>query len=338
MGNTGVEMTTVGLGWLQATIRSMSSPDVAALVGGAFGSMPEDRDGGNRWYRSSAEVGHWAFLAWSPRTRPGAKETYLEIRQSGFDVLGGKAGIELARQVVGLEAHVTRVDGYYDDRLRRAEPGTVADAFRKRLTLTHLTRVREVQTFVRRGPGALEAAGASTYLGSVKSLALIRVYDKAAESGVAGAGVRWEVQLRDERAGSFLQGAVAAGERLGNHVLGTIRGLVDFTQRKDGSRGDRAELLDWWASIIGDAERAMLRLPSKEDGLEQIAMWLYKQVAPSLALVELGYGVEFVRELLNSGARRLTVGQLRLLAGLAPDGASGEPAAILSDGAGVGAS
>jgi hypothetical protein len=40
VGNTGVEMTNVGLGWLQATVRSVKSADVSSLVTRAFGSEP----------------------------------------------------------------------------------------------------------------------------------------------------------------------------------------------------------------------------------------------------------------------------------------------------------
>lgn len=213
------------------------------------------------------------------------------------------------------EAHLTRVDGYYDDQTRHVEPETVAQAFRDGQALSHLARVREIRQYQGRArpDGPMLVAGVTTYLGSPKSEAMVRVYDKAAESGNAGAGVRWEVQLRGKRAGLFLMGAIAAGDHLGAHVLGTIRGLVDFRARPAGVRGDRGRLLDWWAAIVGDADRVTLSLPAKQDSLGRRARWLGRQVAPTLALVGIGYGTDWLNALVEAGEERLTRAQLALV-------------------------
>jgi hypothetical protein len=42
----------------------------------------------------------------------------------------------------------TRMDGFYDDLARHAEPATVAEAFRERQAVSHLRRVRELREFV----------------------------------------------------------------------------------------------------------------------------------------------------------------------------------------------
>lgn len=52
MGNTGVEMTGVGLGWLQGTVKKVDPQRIVALLASALGSESEARAGGTRCTRS----------------------------------------------------------------------------------------------------------------------------------------------------------------------------------------------------------------------------------------------------------------------------------------------
>jgi phage replication initiation protein len=157
--------------------------------------------------------------------------------------------------------------------------------------------------------------GATTYLGSSQSEAIVRVYDKAAESGHANAGVRWELQARADRAARFVDGAVHASNGLASYILAAIRGLIDFRERTVNGRADRAALLPWWAAIIGDADRVGLNGPTKVDSLEQRAAWVERQVAPSLAMLVSAYGTDWLRWVLEMGEERLTEHQRRLASG-----------------------
>jgi DNA relaxase NicK len=291
-------MTGAGLGWLQGTVRNTAPEPVIALLGAAFGADPEIRSGGTHWYAESMSIGLHALVAWAPRARPEAAETYFEVHQTGLDELGGARSLRLAGDLHEAGARFTRVDGYFDDRARHVEPPGVAEAFRQRLAVSHIRRVRELRAYVLAdGMEGVRPDGATTYLGSSKSEAMVRIYDKAAESGRASAGVRWEVQMRGRRAGLFAAGAVAGRDGLGAYVVGCIRGLVDFRARAGAVRGDRAPLIDWWAAIVADAERVKLNAPAKVDYLEKRANWLVRQAAPSLALVWMAYGVADHRNL-----------------------------------------
>jgi hypothetical protein len=254
------------------------------------------------------------LVAWSPRSRPDVAETYVEVRQSGLDELGGLAAIALAAQLLASGVRFSRADGYYDDRARHAEPATVADAFRRGDVLTHIRHFQEIRGFVTDGPdGTAIPSGATTYLGSAKSETRVRVYDKAAESRRPDAGIRWELQLRGKHAARFVDGAVRAREQLGSHVLACIRGLADFRDRSGHERGDRAPLLDWWAAIVGDAERVRLSGPARVDVLADKAAWLDRQAAPTLALCHFAYGPDWLDGLLREGERRLTDSDWKLL-------------------------
>jgi Replication initiation factor len=314
VGNTGVEMTGVGLGWLQGTIKWVKPQQVLHLLSDAIGSEAEDRPGGTRWYSESATIGLHALAAWAPRNRPDAVETYFEVRQSALDELGGAASLSLAAQLQDLGARFSRVDGYYDDRVRRVESSGVAEAFRRGDTLTHVRRMKVFNKFTTAPDGDVIPDGSTVYIGSATSAAMLRVYDKAAESGRPDAGVRWELQLRHEHATRFVAGAVASGDRLGAYVLGSIRDLVDFRDRSGHGRGDRSPLLDWWAAIVGDAERVGLNGPARVDSLARRGAWLERQAAPSLALLYFAHGPDWLNDLLRSGQERLTETERRLLA------------------------
>jgi DNA relaxase NicK len=234
-----------------------------------------------------------ALAAWAPRNRPDAVETYFEVRQSALDELGGAASLSLAAHLHDLGARFSRVDGCYDDRVRRAESADVAEAFRRGDTLTHVRRMKVFNKYTTTPDGDVMLDGSAVYIGSATSAAMLRVYDKAAESGRPDAGIRWELQLSHEHATRFVAGAVASGDHLGAYVLASIRGLVDFRDRSGHERGD--------------AERIGLNGPARVDSLERRGAWLARQAAPSLALLYFALGPDWLNDLLRSGQERLTV-------------------------------
>jgi hypothetical protein len=320
VGNTGVEMTRAGLGWLQGTVKKVDPSEVIALLAATIGWESEARPGGTRWYSESVTIGLHVLVAWAPRDRPDAVETYFEVHQSALDELGGAASLQLAAELLAVGARFSRADGYYDDRLRHAEPGTVAEAFRRGDVLTRLRGIEERRKSVRVGKDGRIVDAVTVYLGSRKSGALVRVYDKEAESGRSGAGVRWELELHGPHAVRFVAGAIAAGDELGAYVLACIRGLIDFCDRTGEERGDRAALLDWWAAIVGGAGRMGLTGPARVDSLSKRAVWVWRQVAPSLALLYRAFGPNWLKDLLRNGEERLTEADWRLLGRAQPAG------------------
>jgi hypothetical protein len=295
VSDTGVETPpSVGWGWLKGTLRGRSD-DVLAILSEYFGTA-EERPGGLRWYRHSADVGDLGVrVAWAPRTRSNrADEVMFDVPQRALDTLGWQGAVKLAGDLLAAGARFSRVDAYLDDRARVADPELVLGAFRAGHTLSH-TRTWD--------SAANSEGGFTAYLGSRASDLLLRVYRRWVVTRDDRDGVRWELEAKGERSHALALLLVAA-DVPGAAVMGAIRGLVDFRERRD-SHPERAPLLDWWERLVGLAERTRLAAARRVDTLAARLRWLREQVAPSLALAWVAQGDDVLRELVASGERRL---------------------------------
>jgi hypothetical protein len=123
-----------------------------------------------------------------------------------------------------------------------------------------VTRVQQ-STFLRsKGP----KGGDTWYLGGSKGDARLRVYDKARESEGEVDAIRWELQLRGDRAkDAVVMLACEANARGGD--LGAVMGwsiqqqlvrFVDFRQRDQDSNISRCDRLYWFCALVEGAEKA----------------------------------------------------------------------------------
>jgi hypothetical protein len=292
-----VEITpTLGIGWLQGTLRG-SIDECRDRLTSVLGRW-EERDGGTKWYRRSASLGDLgAMLAWEPRgsaNRPN--EILVIVPQSSLDVLGWDAGVELYGLLVDvLGLRVSRLDLYYDDAERVVDPRAVLDAINDGRAVTHARYTRAVSD---------SNDGWTTYVGRRSSEQMLRCYRKWAESGDDTAGVRWELELRGPRAVAVSE-AVLTSEAPARAFWGVLRGFIDFRERVGVQNGDRAPLVDWWARLIGSADRVVLATARRVESLHRRMQWLIRQAAPALASVMVAHGEVWIAQLLDDGVRRM---------------------------------
>jgi hypothetical protein len=287
---------TVGLGWLQGTTRTADRDALTARLGAIFGEVRE-RASGLQWYRESATVGgSGVVVGWAPRSASSlASEVFVMVPQSALDALGCDGSLALLGELVedyGLRP--SRLDIYLDDRARLADPADVLDAIERGQVRSHVRAWRTVRD---------STGGMTTYLGSRQGDAMVRVYRKWAESGDPEQGVRWEMECRGERAQlvTAMVLPVASSVGLAGVYLGLLRAFVDFVQRGEGQRGDRAPLLGWWAALVGSAGRVGPVLARVKDSLQRRREWVRRQVAPSLALLFAVDGSDGVSDIIREG-------------------------------------
>ena len=165
-----------------------------------------------------------------------------------------------------------------------------------------VTRSQE-QTLVEKVKGKGKG-GKTLYLGSLRgSRALVRIYDKHAEAGLDYKLLRVEVQLRREWA-KVAYRLWRAGVDMRSFLLKHI----DFRDKNSSNHPSRRRRLDWWEAALDSANLMKIVYHSAETvvcAVEKTAAWLHRQVATSLAKMQLVLGEGFVRGLLYAGHSKL---------------------------------
>lgn len=138
-------------------------------------------------------------------------------------------------------------------------------------------------------------SGETLYLGSPHSQTLLRIYDKRAELQAKGRsdwesyGIRWELQLKQERAqvcGQVL--AYLEETDWMEFVIGVLRSYVDFrhTIREEADEERyRAPLLGWWQELTDGFRKGRLVIEKDEQSLPKVKRWVKHSVAPMLAVI-----------------------------------------------------
>jgi DNA relaxase NicK len=292
---TGVEMPTVGVGWLRGTLRADPETVFDALA--PFFGRPTVRPGGTRWYAASASlIDRRVQVAWDGYGS-AAGTTMVDVTQTALDHLGWQRSLDLAASLRELGFRPSRVDVYMDDRARLADPLDVHAALEAGQAVTHAQGYQLTTN---------SYGGATTYLGRRTSERFLRVYRKGHETAdQADPRNRWELETKGLAAADVLL-ALTTTDQPAAAVVAAIVGFVDFRDRAGVQHGDRAPRLDWWTALVGTLARVKGAARQRIDTLARRALWVRTQVAPSLAVLvaAVGYGDVWLAELLHDGRRR----------------------------------
>ncbi len=311
----------LGLGPLKGTIRGDLAELQALLVEFLGEALPMGF--GNAWYSAGVKVGQLGSRLYSaPRLGGAARRTeaLFEVTQSACDALGFERTRELARRLAAFAPHWTRLDVHWDDRAVHQTPRGAIEAFKAG---QYLGRVK-TWSFWENGDG-----GETAYIGSRQSGQLVRIYNADPLHG-AGTGVRWELEAHRDHAGELVARLLLRDDDtpLGDVFWATVRGVVDFVDRPEGTaHGERFAPLAWWATLTANVPRAPMKLARVPQLLETKMEWLARGVAPSLALVLAAMTgdngqegraaqvrrVRYLRLLVQGGADRLSADALALI-------------------------
>lgn len=295
MRSGGPERPRLGLGWIQGTTRTADRAWVLLALASMWpGAVVKVRDRGVQWYDRSATVGaRGVLVAWEPKSSSSSPaEVFIQIPQGALDALGWEGQVRLASVLADLGLRASRVDVYWDDLARIADPeAEVLASMVRRDTLSRVKKWKRIGD---------SDGGATAYIGSRQAECMIRVYRKWIESGDDRDGVRWELEAKGERAVLVL--ALMVGSRAPADTFWTLlRAFVDFRDRSGHVRGDEAPMLAWWSALVQSAGRARLVMPVHSHPLAATFAWLRRAVAPSLALGFALGGSAFVDELIRTG-------------------------------------
>jgi phage replication initiation protein len=226
--------------------------------------------------------------------------TYDELRSLASWVVDEKGG------------HVGRLDNAFDDREGLA---SIADVARAVKTGQAVMRAQQWRQIEGGNVDSQVSTGATFELGSRESQTFIRIYDKALEQGakgieVTGPWVRWELELKEERAHVCALALIALNEtQYRQFLIGVLMSAVDFrdcTSEDDTNARVRAPRLPWWVALTDGFARARLSMDKPERKIEDVKAWVANSLAPTLALVYLHpeAGPEWLQSVIDNGDRR----------------------------------
>jgi DNA relaxase NicK len=194
--------------------------------------------------------------------------------------------------ILSHDGHLTRLDCALDDRTCTVQLQTIKGAIENGQCVTRADRMHIIASrSIHKGT----PSGETVYLGSPHSQTLLRIYDKRAEqqakerNGWEAYGIRWELQLKQERAQVCGQ-VLAYLEETDwlEFIIGVLRSYVDFrdTNREEADEDRyRAPLLGWWQELTDGFRKGRLVIEKDEQSLPKVKRWVKQSVAPMLAVI-----------------------------------------------------
>lgn len=134
--------------------------------------------------------------------------------------------------------------------------------------------------------------GRTVYFGSSGSNKLVRIYDKAAESGGIQDCVRYEVQWRDELAHAVFSSIAGYTDWDSSVMAASDRavGAIGFV-RRDNSVLSRCDLIPWWDAFVSAVGTAVkTSVPKLQSMVSDKARWIERQVIRTISVISACWG------------------------------------------------
>ena len=125
-----------------------------------------------------------------------------------------------------------------------------------------------------------EVRGHTLYLGSRTSDIMLRVYDKQVEQGVDFSWVRWELELKDERASQALA-LMLSGASIGSICLGILKNYFRIIILDDTNKSRCSTDIEY-ARFLSGVESLRLYIPKADKTLDDKREWIVRQVMPTM--------------------------------------------------------
>lgn len=148
-----------------------------------------------------------------------------------------------------------------------------------------VTKFRTYKRVIEASISGSDLKGETLYIGSNKSDAFIRIYNKALEQNMADMDwIRWEIQLRDARSEAFVDMLLSDELKpvsFASAAVSLLAGFLRFIELDNANRS-RCSTCEKWLEFIASASALRLSVPKKEASIDTKLEWIQKQVAPSL--------------------------------------------------------
>jgi len=307
--NTGAQITAPTenqclIDWFAFTVPHLDPYRVIEMMGFKGGLFTELERGG-MGYKKRLQYGHITVFY------DGSENMGCHVEMSGQGCreyeTSSHSWLDLIAIVELDKGKLTRLDiaiDTVDDSLRL---GQINYALRSGNIRTQFTKTRTTESADITAEG-LKNKSRTRYFGSGTSRVMFRIYDKAAQLGLESKWLRFELQLRDDRA------TVAAGEILRRNDLGFVAaGIINqyiAFIKNDDSNKSRCTLQDWWFNWLHHTEKLKITTAKAIKLVSQVQEYIKKQYAPTLAMIKKAVGVsdfsDFLKDVISDGYNRLS--------------------------------
>lgn len=148
--------------------------------------------------------------------------------------------------------------------------------------------------------------GRTIYFGSRKSTSYIRIYDKAAEQGVAGHWIRVEFEFKQETAMRIVNAMCLVGEGFPEYFSEVANHYLRFIELDDTNRS-RCSLSSFWSDFLGTFKKSSLTTGKhKSQNISKLFSYILHAFAPSLYTIAQVFPAEFITDMIwRNGIGRL---------------------------------
>ncbi|KKM81033.1 hypothetical protein LCGC14_1333890 [marine sediment metagenome] len=340
--NTGIVNTNITMDYLSFTVEN-TKENVGRIMGAFDIDKLEELSYGGYGYASSAMILDGGKVFWHSE-RP---EMGMHIRLNSKSLaLINMTPLGLLNRVIEWGGKFRRMDIAFDDRDGRLD----LDKMHEKLSNGEVvTRWRRVARITGKEVGGAEKSGDTVAVGVRASNSYLRMYDKKLERAAKNVDVtdiehwiRVELELKADKANEFgrilaKRAHVQLKETVGELCANLLWGLLDF---KDVNNADdnktRWDTSDFWAEFLRASSKLKLSTPKEEGTLDDSKDWVWKVVAPTLAMIILSRdddkgmsGYDFIMECVVKGEERMSRSQQRKLFSYNNDGCAKKIEGIL---------
>lgn len=292
---TGVEVT-VGIHWYRGTIHQRSVHDVLQFLVARYSESVVVLDRGRHGYTDGYLVGNMRVYVHPERLDMGVM---FEVEGEGCEVLGSG---EIAHVALELGARASRLDLAVDG--CPFEPARLRDAWRAgnvRTRVKVMANARRDRLW-RNCEWTEKPDGDMFRMGRRSSTQYARCYDRRGLT-------RFELELKGEAAAAganeLLEALRSDANAFRMGVLGWVRRFVDFVDRESRGHASRCQLLPFWEAFVAGVDVARVTLAGAvQRTIQEVLAWVDRQVAPSLALLVVGFGKDEVLRIAERGHLR----------------------------------
>jgi len=295
VSNTGVKWTKdeikpvfeVGIDWIAGTTNESRSTELMAELGQFFTDEFVDQERGVGFYQESYKSTLGILVGLKPHGTD-RDDCYFSIPGSVVGAIAHERIHELVRLLIyKYDFHFSRMDLKLDDYSKTITPELAYAAIRDNENGESVSGFRAYQWIESNHKKGIVGNTLNLgRLGNKGSGKYLVIYNKAIESNGEIDATRMELRLSGDtvKSAATLFAAVPV-EDIGKYIFDIITSSVDFINRDESKRLDRAVRLNWWAIIADGREKIKLSGIHIKSTLDGAKRWVHNQVAPILATI-----------------------------------------------------